>query len=215
MPNAMLVVQGDLMQGLPSERILGDISIADINPRYAQTYYDAILTKPSSQDVIAYELRKDPDLSGLDQRLRRIGVHPAYFPLYKELAHPIPPVADIITMAVREAFTPAIAAKFGQYEDLPPAYVDWVQRKGLSKDWAERYWAAHWSLPSPMQGFEMLHRGAINFDELDMLLRALDVMPFWRDKLTKIAYRRLTRVDIRRMYKAGVLTEAEVYESYI
>ncbi|GAI75320.1 unnamed protein product, partial [marine sediment metagenome] len=160
MPNAMLVVQGDLMQGLPSERILGDISIADINPRYAQTYYDAILTKPSSQDVIAYELRKDPDLSGLDQRLRRIGIHPAYFPLYKELAHPIPPVADIITMAVREAFTPAIAAKFGQYEDLPPAYVDWVQRKGLSKDWAERYWAAHWALPSPMQGFEMLHHSA-------------------------------------------------------
>ncbi|GAI59112.1 unnamed protein product [marine sediment metagenome] len=39
-------------------------------------------------------------------------------------------------------------------------------------------------------------------------------MPFWRDKLVKIAYHRLTRVDIRRMYKAGVLTVEEVYESY-
>lgn len=215
MPNAMLVVQGDLMQRLPNERILADISMADINPRYAKNYFDAILTKPASQDIIAYTLRIDPDLSSLDPRLRRIGIHPDYFPLYKELAHPIPPVADIITMAVREAFTPAIAAKFGQYEDLPPEYVAWVGKKGLSKDWAERYWASHWALPSPQQGFEMLHRGAINRGELDMLLRALDVMPFWRDKLTRIAYRRLTRVDIRRMYKAGVLTEAEVYESYI
>ncbi|GAI32032.1 unnamed protein product, partial [marine sediment metagenome] len=123
-------------------------------------------------------------------------------------------VADIITMAVREAFTPAIAKKFGQYEDYPPEFEHWAERKGLSKDWSMRYWAAHWSLPSAQQGFEMLHRGAINFGELDMLLRALDVMPFWRDKLTHIAYRRLTRVDIRRMYKAGVLTRAEVYESY-
>ncbi|GAH25686.1 unnamed protein product, partial [marine sediment metagenome] len=48
-----------------------------------------------------------------------------------------------------------------------------------------------------------------------MLLRALDVMPFWRDKLTGIAYRRLTRVDVRRMYKAGVLTREEVYEAYL
>ncbi|GAH79863.1 unnamed protein product, partial [marine sediment metagenome] len=75
----------------------------------------------------------------------------------------------------------------------------WAGKKGLSKEWSERYWAAHWNLPSPQQGFEMLHRGVINVSELNMLLRALDVMPFWRDKLTAIAFRRLTRVDIRRM----------------
>ncbi|GAJ00268.1 unnamed protein product, partial [marine sediment metagenome] len=51
--------------------------------------------------------------------------------------------------------------------------------------------------------------------ELDMLLRALDVMPFWRDKLIQIAYRRLTRVDIRRMYREGVLSESDVLESYL
>ncbi|GAH11034.1 unnamed protein product, partial [marine sediment metagenome] len=135
--------------------------------------------------------------------------------MYKELAYQIPPVADIITMAVREAFTPDIAAKFGQYEDFPKPLEEWGQKKGLSTEWTQRYWAAHWSLPSPMQGFEMLHRGLINKGELNMLLRALDVMPFWREKLTGIAYRRLTRVDIRRMYKAGVLTVEDVYESYL
>jgi len=214
-PNAMLLVQGNLQQGVDNEKILKDISIADINPAYAQTYLDAILTKPSSQDVIAYQLRKDPSLSGLDERLRKIGIHPEWREVYRELAYVIPPVADIITMAVREAFTPEIAQRFGQYEDLPPDYVKWVQKKGLSTEWAERYWAAHWSLPSAQQGFEMLHRGQINFTELDMLFRALDVMPFWRDKLTAIAYRRLSRVDIRRMYRVGVLTEKEVYEAYI
>ena len=61
----------------------------------------------------------------------------------------------------------------------------------------------------------MLHRGIIKEDELGMLLRAQDVMPFWRDKLIKVAYRPLTRVDVRRMYKEGVLDETGVYEAYL
>jgi len=215
MPNAMLLVQGDLQQARSRDEILRDISIADINPKYAQTYLDAILTKPASTDIIAYGLRQDFKLPNLDRDLQRIGIHPEYTHLYKELAYQIPPVADIITMAVREAFTPEIAARFGQYQDYPKPLEEWAEKKGLSREWSERYWAAHWSLPSASQGFEMLHRGIITHSDLDMLLRALDVMPFWRDKLTGIAYRRLTRVDVRRMYKAGVLTREEVYEAYL
>lgn len=215
LPNAMLLTQGGLMQDIGDDTILTNISKGDIHPDYAKMYLDAVLTKPASQDIVAYELRKDPSLSRLPERLRKIGIHPDYFPLYEELAYQIPPVADIITMAVREAFTPDIAAKFGQYEDFPKDLETWAGKKGLSKEWSQRYWAAHWNLPSPQQGFEMLHRGVISVDELNMLLRALDVMPFWRDKLTDIAYRRLTRVDIRRMYKQGVLDEKEVYESYL
>ncbi|GAI59558.1 unnamed protein product, partial [marine sediment metagenome] len=197
------------------EKILENISKGDIHPDYAETYLDAVLTKPASQDIVAYQLRKDPDLSILEQELKKIGIHPNYMDIYKTLAYQIPPVADIITMAVREAFTPEIAAKFGQYQDFPDDLEKYGAMKGLSKDWTQRYWAAHWALPSPQQGFEMLHRGVIDHSELNMLLRAQDVMPFWRDKLIQIAYRRLTRVDIRRMYKQGVLSESDVLESYL
>ena len=213
-PNAMLLIQGGLIEGIEDNQLLLDIQIADIHPDFAKRYLDAVLTKPSTSDVIAYQLRKEPDLSSLSPELRKIGIHPDYFDLYKELAQIIPPVGDIITMAVREAFTPDIAERFGQYEDLPDAFVEWAAKKGLSKEWASRYWAAHWSLPSPQQGFDMLHRGVINQDELNMLLRALDIMPFWRDKLTQIAYNVLTRVDIRRMYQTGVLNEGDVETAY-
>lgn len=215
MPNAMLLTQGNLHQRRTQKELLDDISIADINPLYAQQYLDAILTKPASQDIINYSLRVDPSLSKLDEDLQRIGIHPEYTHIYKELAYQIPPVGDIITMAVREAFTPSIAAHFGQYEDFPDELAEWGQKKGLTKEWTRRYWAAHWSLPSTLQGFDMLHRGIITTGELSMLLRALDVMPFWRDNLMQMSYRLLTRVDVRRMFKAGVLTEAEVYDSYL
>lgn len=214
-PNAMLLVQGNLQQEASEGTILDDISKADINPLYAQQYLDAVLTKPASQDLLAYGLRQDSNLPDIENQLKKIGIHPDYHHIYKELAYQIPPVADIITMAVREAFTPSIAAKFGQYEDLPDEFVSWAGKKGLTKDWASRYWAAHWSLPSPQQGYEMLHRGIINKSELLMLMRALDIMPFWRDKLMDMSYRRLTRVDVRRMYKQGVLDEAGVLDAYI
>jgi len=214
LPNSMLMAQGLLLQNANNESILDGVSEAGINPTYAQTYLDAIMTKPATEDIIAYELRRDPNLSQLHNELRKIGVHHDYNDLYKELAYQIPPVADIITMAVREAFTPSIAARFGQYEDLPSDFVEWVQKKGLSKEWAERYWAAHWSLPSPQQGFEMLHRGIIGRDDLYMLMRALDIMPFWRDKLIEMAYRPLSRVDVRRMFALGVIDVSGVNKAY-
>jgi len=213
-PNAMLLVQAGLIQGVELEQIIQDIQKADIHPDYTQKYLDAILTKPQSMDIISYQLRKDPALSNLNQELNKIGIHPNYHQMYKELAYQIPPVQDIITMAVREAFTPDIAARFGQYEGLPTEYVEWVGKKGLSKEWAERYWASHWSLPSVQQGFEMLHRGIIDQPTLELLLRALDVMPFWRDKLIEMSYKPLTRVDVRRMYRVGTLDESGIKKAY-
>lgn len=214
-PNSMLLVQGSLVRDMTEDTIIDLISRGGIHPDYAHDYLDAILTKPASEDIIAYELRRDPSLSNLSRELKKVGVHENYHGLYKELAYQIPPVADIITMAVREAFTPEIAARFGQYQDLPSEFVEAVGKKGLSKDWAERYWAAHWSLPSPQQGFEMLHRGIIGRDDLYMLMRALDIMPYWRDKLIEMAYRPLTRVDVRRMFALGVIDVSGVRKAYL
>ena len=117
-------------------------------------------------------------------------------------------------MAVREAFTPEIAETFGQYEQFPPAFAEWALKLGISDDWAKAYWAAHWELPSLQMGFEMLHRRIIDDSMLDMLMRAQDVMPFWREKLKLISYNPYTRVDVRRMYNVDVLSEEDVYNTY-
>ncbi len=214
-PNAMLILQGNLHREEDNETILRDLSFGDIHPEYREKYIDAVLTKPASQDLIRYHLRQENRLENLETDLKRIGIHPDYLDVYKTLAHPLPPVSDLITMAVREAFSPAVARRFGQFEDFPEDFAKYAEQGGLSREWAQRYWAAHWNLPSPQQGFAMLHRGVITDDELSMLLRAQDVMPFWRDRLIQIAYKPFTRVDVRRMYKEGVLDEREIYKAYL
>lgn len=179
-------------------------------------------TPPPPGDAVEMWLRNFVSEQELDVALKAAGIDTPWLEAVKRSAQIIPPVQDIITMAVREAFTPQIAERFGQYDDYPEALTLYAKQKGLSEEWAKRYWAAHWSLPSAEMGFEMLHRRkpgtrdpVIGEQDLNLLLRALDVMPFWRDKLVDIAYSPYTRVDIRRMHQLGLLTRDQVYDAHL
>jgi len=129
----------------------------------------------------------------------------------------VPSARDIISFAVREVYSPEIAQAFGQFEgvdDVMSKAADDLKATGMTEDAFKKFWAAHWQLPSMFQGYEMLHRRVIDEDALEKLMVALDIMPWWRDKLKAISYSPFTRVDVRRMHKLGTLTEAEVTEAY-
>jgi hypothetical protein len=159
------------------------------------------------QDAFFREIISEQELDGY---LKRLGWDTKEINLLKKLMWRIPPVQDIIRFAVRECFTPEIAEKFGQYQDIPREYIEWAKKSGLSEFWAKAYWAAHWELPSITMGFEMFHREVISKEELMLLLRAQDVMPFWREKLLQISYTPLTRVDLRRIWELGLIDENEL-----
>ncbi len=127
----------------------------------------------------------------------------------------IPGPQDLIRMAVREAWNDTTAQTFGYDQDFPPEFGEWASKIGLSVDWAKRFWRAHWELPGVREGFEMLHRRVITQDELNILLQARDIPSFWRDRLVKLSYNPYTRVDVRRMFAAGVVTVQEVYDNYL
>ena len=126
----------------------------------------------------------------------------------------VPTMPDLVSMAVKEAFSPDVATKYGQYEDYPQQLTEFAQNNGFSEEWAKRYWASHWSLPSPQMGFEMFQRGIISKTDLTTLLRSLDIMPYWREKLINLNYSLPTRVDIRRMYGEGLINYQEVHTAY-
>lgn len=126
----------------------------------------------------------------------------------------IPGPTDLLTMVAHEAFEPEMISKMGLADEFPDEQVEWLQKQGLSREWALRYWYSHWEQPSIQMGFEMLHRGVIDLDTLDMLYRTVEVPPYWRDKLTKIAYQPYTRVDVRRMHKLGVIDDEGLLRSY-
>jgi hypothetical protein len=132
----------------------------------------------------------------------------------EKLIHLIPGAGDVIRMAVREAFSPNVISKFELGSEYPAEFEEWMVKQGYDPEWAKRYWYAHWDLPSVSMGYEMLHRGVIGDDDFDLLLKTLDISPFWRDKLKEISFNVYTRVDTRRMYDHGILDEEGVFKSY-
>jgi len=173
------------------------------------------LTIPTFADLRDALLRDLMSEEKHDDWLGRAGFSQANIDIIKELYFDIPTPSDLVRMAVREAFTPAVIERFGLHEDFPADFARYGRQTGISEMWAKAHWAAHWDLPSPTQGFEMYHRGVIERPDLELLLRTLDVMPFWRGRLIDIAYRVISRIDVRRMYRNGVIDRAKVLRVYL
>ena len=127
-----------------------------------------------------------------------------------------PTPSDVVRFKVKEVYDEQYMFEWGGDDNAEPGdeYYQDAAKVGISEYWAKKYWRAHWQIPSVYQGFEMLHRGKIDRDQLEYLLKAKDIMPGWREKLLDISYRRLSRVDVRRMYKTGVFNPDELFEQY-
>lgn len=151
------------------------------------------------------EFQQELAYAGLDDKQRA--------QVYK-LGELIPGPSDLVRFSVREAFDPAYIARFGTLDQFPEEFADAMAKQGYNREWSERFWIAHWELPGLNMGFEMFHRDIITREELDGLMHALDIMPWWRPKLMAMAYKRLTRVDIRRMHKLGILDYEATVTAY-
>lgn len=175
-----------------------------------------MLLAPAEVITAAY---RDPKYNKrMMETLRKLGYTDEDIDALQLISSYLPSPVDVISFAVREVYTPEIARRFGQYEG---AQEVWGQAKkdiiaaGMDFETFQKYWAAHWGLPSVEMGYEMLHRGLITSDDLTMLMAAQDIMPFWRDKLKQMSYVPYTRVDVRRMHKLGVLTREDVKKTYL
>ena len=185
---------------------------------YNDARIDALLEAgrqvPDIAALYSMNLRGLPSGANLIERFKELGYSPQDAESLAALKFYIPPPQDLITMAVRDVFNPERVAEFKQNEDFPEEFAFWAEQQGINRDWAEKYWEAHWVLPSVQMGYEMLHRRVIDEQQLRNLMSAQDIIPGWRDALIAISYSPYTRVDIRRMYDVGVLNEQQVFEAY-
>jgi len=180
----------------------------------ARAYQQSLRQLLPVRDYVALYRRGEINENQLSEGLRRNGFAAADINLILKATEYFPSPQDLITFAVREVYNDETRKAFGQDEDISDRFIAEAKKAGVTEEQARNYWAAHWQLPSVGQGFEMLQRHAITQSQLQMLLKAADVMPFWRDALLKISYNPLTRVDIRRMHAMGVLSVEQVQERY-
>ncbi|NVM24281.1 MAG: hypothetical protein HWN68_21185, partial [Desulfobacterales bacterium] len=171
----------------------------------------------AAYDIVRLWRREGIGEAKRDEELNALGFDTDRIEQLIKVSEEIPGARDIIAFAVREVYSPEIAAQFGQYEGADQVYKaaekDLVAA-GMTEETFTKYWAAHWVLPSMTQGYEMMHRAVIEDADLDRLMVAMDVMPWWRDKLKAISFSPYTRVDVRRMHKIGILSDDELIRAY-
>jgi len=195
-------------------KVVGALKDAGWDDTYIDALEKAHRHYTEAGDALVLLRRGDIDVAGYYERLGKLGFdHGSAYDLLK-LKDLIPGAQDLVRMALREAFRDDVAAAWSYDEDMPGEFVTAMEKQGYNAQWSKRYWRAHWALPSITSGFEMLHRDIITGGELDQLLRISDIPRRWREKLTAVAYRPLTRVDVRRMHDMGVLTDDEVKRAY-
>jgi len=189
------------------EHLKGDVYDSGLDDLRFTWLKQAMLSRLSPGDWVRYYFLTGRNKAQLIEHLKRAGFDATQTDELLTIAEGIPGLGDIVRMAVREAWNDAAAATFGYDEDFPAEFGEWASKLGYSPDWAKRFWRAHWDLPSPQMGFEMFQRGIISQDVLHLLLRVLDIPRFWREKLIQLAYKTITRVDVRRMWSSGHITE--------
>jgi len=181
----------------------------------AEAWEEVSRPRLSVGDLLAAEKRGLMSQAAVAEELAKRGYEGSDVDRLRELSWGIPGPGDIIGMAVRGAFNPDEVRQFNLDAEFPSEFGDWMEQQGFSAEWAQRFWASHWNLPSITLGYEMLHRGVISRADLELLIKAQDISPYWRDKLIDISYSPLTRVDVRRMYGLGVLDRDDVKRSYL
>lgn len=185
-----------------------------LSEEWARNYWADHWQLPSETEMAQMLFRGELSAQGFSDGLKALDYAPTWRSKLETILRPIPPLSDMIRFAVRDVYTPSTVQTFGLNDDYPAVFSQQAALHGMSDEYARQYWAAHWRLPSALQGYRMLWRGIITQAQLSTLLKALDYPPFWRDRLEQLAHIVPGRIDLKRMLKLDILTADEVEAGY-
>jgi len=183
---------------------------------FIQAWSEILKPRPSVGELLAAQYRLGHSNKETRTELFRRGYNGEDIERLESLSKFIPGPGDLVRMQVREAWNSNVIRKWGYDQGDWSQFKETMQRLGdVDGEWANRYWYAHWEIPSVTMGIEMRHRDIIDDDEFDTLLHIHDIAPGWRDPIKKAIYAPYTRVDVRRMHGLGVLSDDDLIRAYM
>lgn len=185
-------------------------------------YYRQLLSETGTVQLQEYFLKELylRDIFTYDQYeqgMMKLGYRQTDIPYIEQTYQNIPSIPDLVRFMVRDVYDESLVKEFGldsEYELIKDKFESDIRKQGVSPEYAKYYYRANWQYASPTQAYEMLHRGLLTTDQLFNLLKSEDYPPFWRDRLMQLSYSPYTRVDLRRLYKSGVIDEETVNREY-
>jgi len=203
------------------------------------------LETPTIDELWMMYLRGIINADDLTTGYKLRGYDPAWMDYHKQLIREIPPHQDLEAFVRHEVFNPEFVKLFQTALEQPAIYTQWMFKDGWVYDidypewertfgkkfsWDQAYWVAHWTVPSPGQGYTMLHRlrrslrdgrtptdpsgQVFDLDSLKKLLRINEYSGYWRDKLAAISYHPIGIRFLQRLWQTGLIDEIDAAEIF-
>ena len=189
--------------------------------------------------IITMRFRGLIDESKYKDEMKKLGYNEEKAKNIFEIAHYYPNPEDFIRFAVRDVFNPDRVKKYNLDTEFPKAILPYSRKSGIKDDILKWYWMAHWELPSPemvMRMVNILQPDVINtklpngerygdkykhfglnpdklittYDDMSEFEAMADISPYWRDRIKALTFPPITRVDLRRMYELGLISDEEL-----
>jgi hypothetical protein len=211
-------------------------------PPLAERYRQFLFSRfpvllPTVSELITLKFRKLIDDDEFYDKMAKLGYSRETADEIVKAAYFYPTPSDLISWTAREVFEPDAIEKYGLDAEFDKLRLDEFFKAGMTEEQVRNFWRAHWQHPSWTQIIEMMRRDVLKDpqardkvkagsdewrklreEEVDLVYdwyRLVEIPPYWRDRLTKISYEPLTRVDVRRMEDLGLLTDDELMRMYL
>jgi len=188
------------------------------------------------ESVRQLTLRFPAGATGYRAQLEKQGYAPETIEALEKLHPIVPPLPDMTRFADFGSFDPDIIAAWRDYYDAPGWITEPFRLLGVTNegelDWANKYWFSHWVQPGRFELGEMHRRGLLGGRplgatrpetekeraEADEIVRKAYLTQgysgFWQTRLLDLVSENLTRVDVRRMHKIGVIDDEQLSDAY-
>jgi hypothetical protein len=164
----------------------------------------SVVRFPDYATIIDLYLRGFIDEDTAKRWLRRLGFAADVVEAVFKLKDAIPSVSDLITMVVREAFVPEMVTP------APDIFAKYMAMRGFSREWADRFWTAHWRPIGLEQAYDNVRRGLRDKEWLKNVLKIQDVHPMWWDDIINVMYNPPSIRELGYGWDVGVYTKDDI-----
>lgn len=217
-----------LSNTLPKESIDRYFAAAGYCEGIWQGVLTAAVAKPVPQELLRLNRWGTYDRDEYNAGMRRLGYDDQTIVdnLY-DTSWVRPGLGEMLHMMIRDADNDKVKQTFDfdvRFEDkFGPTIKLWCEQQGIQEDVVRMAYRSHWDIPSKTELFEFWRRlrnlpvgtpGRITEDELRAALTHNNILPHWFDSYMLTLYNPISRIDIRRGYTIGAISDDQAKNAF-
>lgn len=227
-PEPLLAINAYHLGNLPKDQMECWLKSHGANPGVWESVIKANRQRPTNEQMVIWARRNLYGKEQIEDMLKQRGfTEESERKVMEELSWYIPTISDYIHFIQRNVYDKKYIEDFRLLEDFEEKvwseFAPDLYKIGMSKRYAEYWYAGHWTNPSPSQLYEMTQRlrpgrvpNEIQFTSTDAMrvMVEQDIAPYFRKRFLQIAYKTFGLRFLRQMYDTYSIDDVELGERF-